>query len=638
MLTALLLGSCATGSAGSDSSVSQLRPYRLISDGMVLQRNQPLELRGEATPETDVLLQFREQTYTGRADQHGRWKIALPPMSAGGPFMMEFTDEHDGYYRVENIMLGDVWIASGQSNMELPMRRVQPLYRQELAEDHFPDIRHFEVPKRYDFDMANEDLPGGRWRAATTQNLPELSAVAHFFSRHLHQHEGVAIGIINASLGGSPAEAWMSESALESFPAHYAEAQRFKNDDLITKIEAADQARAASWYAEAERQDNGPEAGHTWHHMQVPGYWADQPETGEVNGIAWFRRTIDLPESMAGKPMKLELGRIVDADSTFINGQFVGNTTYQYPPRWYEVPAGVLDEGENTITVKVINPAGRGGFFYDKPYELTSETDTLDLRGRWEYRITAEMPPLEPQTFIRWKPLGLYNAMIAPIQFYGARGVIWYQGESNTGRPAEYASLFPAMIQDWREGFAQEELPFLFVQLANFMKPAGQPQESNWAQLRASQEAALRLPQTGMAVTIDIGEWNDIHPLNKKDVGERLALSARHVAYGEDLVHSGPLYEAMRIENDRIMISFSNTGSGLITSDGGPPAHVAIAGVDGDFVWAEATIEDNELVVWSPQVPEPRHVRYAWADNPESANLYNAEGLPAAPFRTDRPR
>lgn len=613
----------------------QLRPHRLIGDGMVLQRNQQLRLRGEAAPEAGVLLRLQEREFSGQADENGKWEIMLPPMPAGGPFVMELEDEHGGFYRAEDIMLGDVWIASGQSNMELPMRRVEPLYRQELREDHFPDIRHFEVPKRYDFDQPNEDLPGGNWQQATNENLAELSAVAHFFSRQLHEHEGVAIGIINTSLGGSPAEAWMSEYALEGFPEHYAEAQRFKDDALIEAIEAEDQARAGAWYQEANRKDGGPESIEDWNQMQIPGYWADEPETGDLNGIAWFKKEINLPESMLNEPVKLELGRIVDADSTFINEEFVGHTTYQYPPRWYDIPAGVLREGDNTITIKVINQSGRGGFFYDKPYELTTASDTLDLRGRWDYRITAEMPALEPQTFIRWKPLGLYNAMIAPVQHYGVRGVIWYQGESNTGRPAEYAELFPAMIQDWRQGWAQDELPFLFVQLANFMEARDTPQESNWAELRESQEAALQLPQTGMAVTIDVGEWNDIHPLNKQAVGERLALSARHLVYGEEIIHSGPRYDAHRVEDGRIIISFSHTGSGLVTDDENAPAHVAVSGADGNFVWAEARIEGNELVVWSPQVPEPRHVRYAWADNPDTANLYNTEGLPAAPFRTD---
>jgi sialate O-acetylesterase len=295
----------------------------------------------------------------------------------------------------------------------------------------------------------------------------------------------------------------------------------------------------------------------------------------------------------------------------------------------------VLREGRNTIVVRVISNIGKGGFVPDKSYELICAGQTIDLKGEWQYRLGARMEPLASQTFIRWKPLGLYNAMTAPLINYAIKGVVWYQGESNADRPVEYRKLLPALIRDWRSKWGQGDFPFLIVQLPNFMEAKDQPSESNWALLREAQLRTLSLPRTGLAVTIDIGEWNDIHPLDKKDVGKRLALAAQRVAYGdESVVSSGPIYQSMKIEGNKVIVSFTQTGSGLVAKNG-ELTSFAVAGADKRFVWAQAKIEDNKVVVWSEKVPNPVAVRYAWADNPQGANLYNVEGLPASPFRTD---
>lgn len=296
----------------------------------------------------------------------------------------------------------------------------------------------------------------------------------------------------------------------------------------------------------------------------------------------------------------------------------------------------MLKEGENTIVVRVISNTGKGGFVLDKPYEIVAGDVTIDLKGDWQYRLGASMEPLASQTFIRWKPLGLYNGMIAPLLNYRIKGIIWYQGESNAGRPAGYQELFEALIRDWRKNWQEGNFPFLFVQLPNFMKPKNQPFESNWALMREAQAKALSLPATGMAVAIDIGEWNDIHPLNKKEVGRRLALAAQKIAYGnEKVVYSGPIYRSMKNERNKIILTFTNIGSGLIAKGGGELKYFAIAGADRQFVWAKAKIKNNKVIVWSEKITNPIAVRYAWADNPEGANLYNKEGLPASPFRTD---
>jgi sialate O-acetylesterase len=376
-----------------------------------------------------------------------------------------------------------------------------------------------------------------------------------------------------------------------------------------------------------------------WDQMNLPGYWADETSIGDENGAVWFRKEVTVPKSMTAQPAKLWLGRIVDQDSVFVNGKLAGTTGYQYPPRRYIVDSTLLKEGKNEIAVRVINNSGKGGFIPDKPYYLAAGGDTVDLKGPWKYRRGTTMQPLESQTFIRWKPGGLYNRMIAPLFNYGITGAIWYQGESNADTHEEaskYQEQFTAMINNWRQEWNQGDFPFLFVQLANFMETNDEPTESAWAELRQAQLNTLSLPNTGMAVTIDIGEWNDIHPLNKKDVGIRLALQAKKIAYGEeDIVASGPVPSGADFKQDHVLIKFDHVGDGL-TAKNGDPEHFAISGDGEHFVWANAEIMGNSVRVWSEQVSNPTVVRYAWADNPESANLYNKYGLPASPFQISK--
>ena len=622
-----------------ESARAEVRLPRLISDGMILQRNEKIKLWGWADAGEEVRIRIGEHNLHTTTDAQGNWSVVVPAQQAGGPFQLTVTGENT--ITVQDVYFGEVWLCSGQSNMELPMRRVKPRYETEFATANFPLIRCFNVGQVYNFKSPQEEVAGGKWLAATPENLSELPAVAYFFAKQLHQKLQVPVGLINASLGGSPAQAWMSEEGLKQFPLHLEEAYKFRDDALIQSIEKADRERSNAWYALATQKDSGQEGRYRcpeistsdWADFQLPSYWSDSPPF--KNGVFWFRKEIDINASETGKPAFLNMGCVVDADSVFINGQLVGVTTYQYPPRWYTVKEGVLKEGTNSIVVRVISNAGRGGFVADKPYELKTATRTIDLKGNWKMKQGAEMPPLASQTFIRWKPMGLYNAMIAPLLNYHFKGVIWYQGESNTGNPTEYRTLFPAMIQDWRNKFNQGNFPFLVVQLANFMEARPLPTESNWAATREAQAEALKLPATGMAVTIDVGEWNDIHPLNKSVVGERLALQAFKVAYNDKKVQAdGPVFKSMKIKNGKAYLRFSNTGSGLMAK-GGVPDGFAIAGDDGKFVWAQAVIDGNQVVVWHEDILNPEFVRYAWADNPDRANLFNKEGLPAAPFRTD---
>ena len=626
------------------SAWGEIRLPRLISNGMVLQRDMPITLWGWAAPGEKINIRLHKREANVVADQGGRWKATLMPLPAGGPYEMMFSGTNK--IEVNDVWIGDVWLCSGQSNMELPMRRVSWVYPDEISQANYPGIRYFEVPKKYNFNAPQADLSSGQWVSVDPQQVLSMSAVAYFFAKEIHQRYGVTVGIINASLGGSPIEAWLSEEALSGFPGYLNEGRRFRDSSLILSIQQADRQRTQEWYSELQQKDKGyAQPGKEWFlpdidtknwvRTSVPGYWNPQP-LGKLCGTVWFRREIWIPDSLSGRTALLILGRIVDADSVFINGKFVGTTSYQYPPRRYPVPAGILVVGRNTIAVKVIANSYTGGFVPDKPYELVFDHAKFDLKGEWLCQVGAIAEPLPPQTFIQWKPMGLYNAMIAPLAGFGLKGVLWYQGESNVERSEEYQELLSALISSWRSAFNQPDLPFIYVQLPNFLEPKNEPTESKWALLREAQLKTLNVRHTGMAVTIDVGEWNDIHPLNKKTVGFRLALAARRVAYGDtSIVGTGPIYQSMEVKGNKVVLTFTHVDGGLTTCDGKEPRQFAIAGADMKFVWAHAAIENNQVVVWHESIPHPVAVRYAWADNPDGANLCNQEGLPASPFRTD---
>ncbi|MDR9364323.1 MAG: sialate O-acetylesterase [Balneolaceae bacterium] len=629
----------------STSVFAQIQLPKLISDRMVLQRNQELTIWGWASPNEDVTLTFQESTFSTTADNEGIWEIKLPPQEAGGPYEMNF--EGSNQVNVKNILFGDVWVASGQSNMELWMGRVRYTYENEVQNSGNSEIRQFLVPDQYDFKQTHNDFEGGEWQSAGPETILDFSAVAYFFAKELNRNYNIPIGIINAAMGGSPVESWMSEESLKEFPDAYEELQKFKDDDLIQEIQQEDQERIRKWYSELNQKDQGLNAepkwsqpnmnDSGWDEMNLPGYWSEETSLGDQNGVVWFRKEIDVPKRMTGKPARLWMGRIVDQDSVFVNGQLVGNTGYQYPPRRYHLDSTVLKEVKNEIAIRVINSSGSGGFVPDKPYYLSVGTDTLHLTGDWKYKLGASMEPLASQTFVRWKPAGLYNRMITPLLDYSIKGVIWYQGESNTDDPGEYEKRFSTMIETWRDNWNQGDFPFLFVQLANYMETTDEPVQSNWAELRQAQLNTLKLPNTGMAVTIDVGEWNDIHPLNKKDVGHRLALQAQKIAYGEeDLAAGGPIPDRSMFRSNEVIIHFKNVVNGLTTSDGEAPKHFAISDDGENFVWAKAEIMENSIRVWNDEISNPAAVRYAWANNPESANLTNQKDLPATPFEVTK--
>lgn len=624
------------------STKAEVKLPRLISDGVVLQRDAKVKLWGWATPGETVTISFQKKKFIAKTNQAGEWQTILPPQKAGGPYDLVFKGRNE--IKIGNVLFGDVWVCAGQSNMVIPMERVKERYPEEIAQANFPEIRNFFIPTLTNLEKPAADLTSGEWKSANPKDVLGFSAVAYFFAKKIYEKYHIPIGIINSSVGGTPIEAWISEQGFKQFPEIEEIIRKNKSTSYIDSL-----MNKRPKPVQKEVQDKGltenPEwfeasyAPKGWHNINIPGYWEDQG-IKNLNGVVWYRREIDVPESMVGLPVKLFLGRIVDADFVYVNGKLVGNITYQYPPRRYEIPSGVLTSGKNTIVVRVINNAGKGGFVPDKPYYMTANGQNIDLKGTWQYKVGEVYEPAALGNFafsFQNQPTALYNAMIAPIQNQTIRGFLWYQGESNADQPKTYKKLLPALIGDWRNHWNEGELPFLFVQLPNFMDVNYLPSESNWAELRESQLQALSVPNTAMAVAIDLGEWNDIHPLNKKDVGERLALCAQNLAYGEkDVVYMGPVYQSAKIEGNKITVTFAHTGSGLISIDEEPLSRFEIACADRKFVWASAKIVGNTVEVWSDNIPNPEYVRYAWSDNPDGANLYNKEGLPASPFRTDQ--
>ncbi|GAB4022918.1 sialate O-acetylesterase [Spirosoma migulaei] len=618
----------------------------MISDGMVLQRDAKLKVWGWAKAGEKITVQFKNKNYKAVTDANDKWQVELPAMPAGGPFTMDIIG--NSRIQLRDILIGDVWFCSGQSNMVHQLNIHDVTYAKEIEAANYPHIRQFWVPTTANLQSPQPNLPNGQWKSAVGQDVRPFSAVAYFFAKKLYATYKVPIGIINASVGGTPIEAWISEEGLANFSDLKTIVSTNKDTAYVNSVNRKQPIRPAQpadlglvgntkWF-------DGSYTPKGWRTINIPGYWEDQG-LKDLNGVVWYRKEIEVPASMTGKPANVFLGRIVDADELYINGKQVGKTTYQYPQRRYKVPADVLKAGKNVFVIRVTNTSGKGGFVPDKPYCLFAGADTLDMKGTWQYKVGTAYRPLTGEGFTRSNPAGginaqnqptaLYNAMVAPEINYAIKGFCWYQGESNADKPQEYQTLLPALINDWRRLWKQESLPFLYVQLPGFMDYNYQPSESNWAILREAQLNALKIPNTAMVVAIDLGEWNDIHPDNKKDVGERLALTALKTAYHENLVSSGPIVQSVTIDGGKIVVRFTNVGGGLITNDGEDLSEFAIAGSDKKFVWAKVKIEGDNVVVWSDEVPTPLYVRYAWADNPVNPNLYNKEKLPASPFRTD---
>lgn len=624
---------------------SQIRLPKLISDNMILQREQAIKIWGWASPYEKITVLFNKKNLKTITSKNGKWELQLPPQSAGTGYKMVLKGKNE--ITIKNIAFGDVWLTSGQSNMTITMERVKERFPDDIIAANYPDIRYFFVQTLTDLNTHKDDFPDGEWKTANPNDIYTFNAIGYFFARDIYSKYKVPVGIINSSVGGTPIEAWISEGGYKNFPDIQKTITQNKDTSYVNSLKrnvpktrtnptpTKDLGSIEHW----ESPDYQPKG---WRNFNIPGYWEDQ-RLKNLNGVVWFRREFEVPKSWLGKTVKLYMGRIVDADEMYVNGKKIGNITYQYPPRRYEIPADLLQEGKNTFVIKVTNTSGKGGFVPDKPYYMTANNENIDLKGTWQYKVGEAY---QPQNFEKFsgglvqqnQPTALFNAMIAPILPVKIKGFMWYQGESNTGNPEQYDTLMPALINNWRSLWKDEKLPFFVVQLANFQDIDFTPTESNWARLREAQNEALKLSNTAVIVTIDLGEWNDIHPLNKKDIGKRLALAAENLAYNDKkIVYSGPTLKSQTIENNKIILTFDNVAEGITSKDDEELRWFSIADESKKFVWAKTRIiGKNQIEVWSEDLKNPKYVRYAWQDNPEDVNFYNSENLPASPFRTDK--
>jgi sialate O-acetylesterase len=626
----------------------------LFSDNMVLQRQADVPVWGTAKPgaRVSVLPSWAAQPSTALADAGGSWRITLATPAAGGPHTLAIAAAGDTL-TLRNVMVGEVWICSGQSNMEMPLAGWGQVnnYKQEIANAQYPNIRLLQVERQANVQPQRDlKIQGGGWQVCSPATVAEFSATAYFFGRNLHQNlDSIPIGLINASWGGTVAEAWTSAESLVRMPdfAEAAAAMKGKTNEALQE-----QYRKGSeeWLRQLALADGGMRGSKPlwadpnlndseWGSMTLPGLW-EEKGLNSFDGVVWFRCAINLPAEWAGKDLELSLAAIDDEDITYLNGVQVGATGGFTQPRKYRVSGKLVKAGKNVVAVRVMDTGGGGGVhgeaasMYLKLAD-NGEAQPIPLAQAWKYKTAVDMnslPPRPQSPDSPNRPSVLYNAMLHPLVPFTIGGAIWYQGESNADRAQQYRELFPLLINDWRKQWGYE-FPFYFVQLASFLGSPSEPAVSSWAALREAQLNTLRVPNTGMAVTIDIGEMRDVHPKNKQDVGARLALLARANTYGEQILCSGPLYSGYKVEGSKVRISFTYA-DGLKARDGGKLRGFTVAGADGRYHEAEAAVKGSEVVVWSPQVAAPVAVRYAWADCPTNANLCNAANLPASPFRT----
>lgn len=538
---AVLLCLCATSMVNA-----KVKLPALISDGMVLQREQPIKVWGTADAGESVQVKFLKNatptgvkggklkaTYTVTADANGKWTLTLPAMKPGGPYILQVND-----IELKDILVGDVWLCSGQSNMELPVSRVTDMFRDEISAYENTNIRQLKVPNIFNFHAPQADLPDYvAWKPLTQENVMNFSALAYFFAKAMYEKNSIPVGLINSSWGGTPVEAWISEEGLKEFPKYINDKRQYEDDAYLKSIKQTEGLNFYRWNTSLYRGDAGLHEATPWYAANyndkdwktVDLFSTNWGTNGlnPINGSHWFRKEVEVPQDWNGKEATLRLGCIVDADSVYVNGTFVGTVSYQYPPRIYTIPAGVLKAGKNTVTIRLISNNGYPHFVKEKPYKIICGNEEVSLQGEWKYRLGASMPPAPGMMFFCYKPVCLYNAMIAPLQNYGIRGVLWYQGESNVDRRNEYAALLTTMIADWRSSFDKPELPFYIVELADFLSKDDISGRQAWAEMRKEQAKVAKTNRnTRLIRNSDLGEWNDIHPLDKKTLGQRAAESA----------------------------------------------------------------------------------------------------------------
>lgn len=638
----------------------KLKLAAIFSSNMILQHGKKIPIWGWSEPGDKITVKFAKQTRKTVANKQGRWMLKLNHLEISiKPATMTVSSKNSGKeLSLKNVLVGDVWVCSGQSNMEWPVCNTMNSGA-ETAAANYPNIRLFSVPHVAQLKPA-QDIKG-KWNCCSPESIGKFSAIGYFFAREIHRKTGIPVGLINTSWGGTRAEAWTNRKTLTADPFFKKMLKEYEKG-LISpdKIQQKMQEEQKKWAEKHDFKDTtnaGAAKGWQkpdtdtadWPEMDLPGNW--QGAGHDYSGIFWFRLTVDIPKEWKEKDLTLSLGALDKSDVSYFNGVQVGSITIEESPdawctpRIYKVPGKLVKPGKNLIAVRVYSNIFQGGFI-GTPAQMKlfpaadKKAEAIPLAGAWKYQIEANfgLVPAPPAP-----PLGegnpnsphiLFDNMINPLLPLGIKGAIWYQGESNADKALQYRKLFPLMINNWRKAWKQGNFPFYFVQLANYQAPCEQPVESYWAELREAQTMTLALPRTGMAVTIDIGEANDIHPKNKQDVGLRLALPALADNYGfKNIVFSGPIYKTMKIVKSKIHLSFYHVGGGLVVH-GKKLEGFAIAGKDRKFVWAKAEVIGDSVLVSHPKIRKPVAVRYAWAENPV-CNLFNSSDLPASPFRTD---
>ncbi|MVM34297.1 sialate O-acetylesterase [Spirosoma sp. HMF4905] len=620
------------------TAFGDVRVPKVFGSHMVLQRRKPVPVWGWADPGEKVTVTLNAQMKTAKADKGGKWSVTLDPMEAGGPYQLLVKGKKNAV-TFDDVLAGEVWICSGQSNMEWPLRAAANA-KTEIPIANYPNIRQLLVKK--DISLTPKDDIEGDWAVCTPETAPSFTAVGYFFAKQLQQELNVPIGLINTSWGGTHSETWTSREAMNQndelkvvankLPGSYEEVLKSGQERtqlLVKNQQGGLPTSTEEWtWSAADANDS------QWKSMTMPSDW-EWRGLPTLDGVVWLRQEVVIPEGKMLQKMILHLGSVDDQDSTFVNGQFVGHKKGG-GPRDYLLPEGLLKPGRNVIAIRVVDTGGAGGLMGTLPeFHISGDNIDIPLSAQWKYRVAnvfASSYKPGPNTYATQ----LFNAMLNPLIPYAIEGAIWYQGESNAGRAYQYRKTFPLMIQDWRKHWGYD-FPFLFVQLASFNASNGDSRHgSTWGELREAQTMTLQLPNTGMAVTSDIGERSDIHPKNKQDVGKRLAAEAMRIAYQKAGVSAGPQFDKMTIDGNRAILTFSSTGSGLWVKDKyGYLKGFEVAGADHKFYYAKADIQGNTVIVHADSVSSPVAVHYGWADDNGEVNLYNQEGFPAVPFRTD---
>ena len=624
----------------SQSIRAEIKLPGYFTDNMMLQRDMPIKIWGWGNRYETVTVSIHDQKVNTRCKKDGTWEIILSPIPYGGPYSLTVQGKENSI-KIENILIGDIWLCSGQSNMEWTVEQ-SANSKQEVQNANYPEIRALKVPKS--IKNSPQDNFNAQWEICSPSTVGAFSGIAYYYARALYKEVQIPIGIINASWGGTDIETWISDEAFTALPSNV---QKQYNMEVVNNLEEYIRQNKGQKQAFLDAMENDPGINNqwfipgfntvAWEEMKVPGEWGTTP-LSLIDGHVWFKYDRNLTCTEAGRPATLSLGTIDDADITWVNGTKVGNASGWDTPRIYSIPPGILKEGSNNITVRVTDNGGSGGM-WGQEADIYLEIDNTrhSLAGNWKYQMSVANADYHVLDITpNMVHSSLYNTMIHPLTPFRIKGVIWYQGENNVGAGYDYRTLFQTQIKDWRTRWGYE-LPFYWVQLANLYPEDTTPVGSSWAELRESQAMTLELPHTGQATIYDIGDAYSIHPTNKQEVGRRLSLIALHKDYGRDsLVYSGPTFQNVSFKENTAVITMNTYGSQLtIHNKYGYLEGFSIAGEDRKFVWAKAFIDANgKIIVYNENIAEPVAVRYAWSNNP-AANLFNAQGLPAIPFRTD---